>query len=682
MKYFFCLICLGAAWVLTSCGGDDVVIEHGDLVIAVNASLHSKVSSKTGSPLMDDFHASEYLVTRDERLTDFKLTQTAAHAVTDSIGKGRQWVIQGVLDRAPLKIEKTVTITVYDQFPSQAFYNVSYINRAQRGVDITRWVNHDYRVTPSMDSIPFWSFQGQSTGARADWVLRVKPGFYQRNFMGMNNTDYGGGIPVVDLWRPDQGIAIGHAEVQPKLVSLPVELNKDEPLGNVKIQYDYAPWRTLAPGDTLNTYQTFVSVHHGDYFATLRQYGQVLRAKGLQFATPEPQSFEASWCAWGYMRDFTRDEIRNTIPKVKELGIKWATIDDGYQQAEGDWHVTTSKFPRGDADMKALVDELHRQGMKVMIWWAPLAADPGSALLTKSPDLKLSTADGAPQYITWWDAYYMAPSYDKTRQHTREVLDLFLNQWGIDGLKMDGQHLNAAPADYDEGHHLATPEQSFEEFPEFYKMIYEEAHKMKPGVIVQNCPCGTCMSVFNMPYMNQAVASDPLNSWQVRLKGKTYKAIIPETAYFGDHVELSDDRTDFASSFGIGAVLGTKFTWPKENPAVKEDNLLTSEKEYIWRKWLSLYRAKMLSKAEYRGGLYDLGYDIPETHVIAKGDTLHYAFYNKQWRGAVELRGLQEGKYTVRDYVSQVKLGEVSKADPKINLDFAKYLLIEVYPVK
>ncbi len=43
--------------------------------------------------------------------------------------------------------------------------------------------------------------------------------------MGMNNSDYGGGIPVTDLWRPDQGIAIGHSELTPKLVFLPVSVD-------------------------------------------------------------------------------------------------------------------------------------------------------------------------------------------------------------------------------------------------------------------------------------------------------------------------------------------------------------------------------------------------------------------------------------------------------------------------
>ena len=49
----------------------------------------------------------------------------------------------------------------------------------------------------------------------------------------MNNTDYGGGIPVVDLWRKDAGIAIGHTELIARMVSLPV--NKDKYDDFVKI---------------------------------------------------------------------------------------------------------------------------------------------------------------------------------------------------------------------------------------------------------------------------------------------------------------------------------------------------------------------------------------------------------------------------------------------------------------
>jgi hypothetical protein len=49
------------------------------------------------------------------------------------------------------------------------------------------------------------------------------------------------------------------------------------------------------------------------------------------------------------------------------------------------------------------------------------------------------------------------------------------------------------------------------------------------------------------------------------------------------------------------------------------------------------------------GQLYDIGFDLPETHVIRKGEGMYYAFFAKQWKGAVELRGLEPRKYRVVD---------------------------------
>ncbi len=212
---------------------------------------------------------------------------------------------------------------------------------------------------------------------------------------------------------------------------------------------------------------------------------------------------------------------------------------------------------------------------------------------------------------------------------------------------------------------------------------YDEARKINPNAVVENCPCGTCISYFNMASMNQAVSSDPLSSWQIRHKGKTYKALVPNAAYYGDHVELSDNANDFASSFGVGAVLGTKFTWPKDNPNASDSFLLTPEKEKVWKKWFALYDEKMLSKANYLGDLYDIGYDRPETRVIKKQDVLYYAFYAKRWDGEIELKGLGKNTdYRIRDYFNNIDLGKVSLNDSTINASFKDFLLIEVSPDK
>jgi alpha-galactosidase len=177
------------------------------------------------------------------------------------------------------------------------------------------------------------------------------------------------------------------------------------------------------------------------------------------------------------------------------------------------------------------------------------------------------------------------------------------------------------------------------------------------------------------------VSSDPLSSWQIRHKGKTYKALIPNTAYYGDHVELSDDASDFASSFGIGAVLGTKFTWPEDNPHANDSYLLTPEKEVIWKKWFSLYDDKMLSRESYLGTLYDIGYDLPEAHVIKKGEGMYYAFYADNWNDTLPLRGLdQNTTYRVTDYFNEVDLREITGSDPQLQASFSDFLLLEVRP--
>jgi len=177
--------------------------------------------------------------------------------------------------------------------------------------------------------------------------------------------------------------------------------------------------------------------------------------------------------------------------------------------------------------------------------------------------------------------------------------------------------------------------------------------------------------------MNQTVASDPTSSWQIRLKGKTIKALMGINApYFGDHVELSDSASDFASTVGIGGIVGTKFTYPTDRLEHK-NYLLTPEKEIIWQKWLDIYKENYLSKADYRGELYDIGYDEPETHAVQKGDTMYYAFYADKWNGEIELKGLENKTYKVIDYFNDKFISNVEGSSAKLNVSFDKYLLIK-----
>jgi alpha-galactosidase len=212
--------------------------------------------------------------------------------------------------------------------------------------------------------------------------------------------------------------------------------------------------------------------------------------------------------------------------------------------------------------------------------------------------------------------------------------------------------------------------------------------------VTQACPCGTPPSLAWLPYIDQAVTADPVGARQVRLRTKMYKALLgPEAAVYGDHVELTemelsntlhevDKGRDFASEVGVGAVVGTKFTWPDYGPKFKIVEL-TPEKEQHWKKWIDIYNSKMLSQGEFLN-LYTYGYDTPEAYAIAKNGRMHYAFYapekQKNWSGEIELRGLRPGHYTVRDYEQNKELAVVDAASPRMKVSFEEHLLLEADP--
>lgn len=236
-------------------------------------------------------------------------------------------------------------------------------------------------------------------------------------------------------------------------------------------------------------------------------------------------------------------------------------------------------------------------------------------------------------------------------------------------------------------HNHARPEESCEAVPAFWQALHDAARSADPEAVLELCPCGTCFSFHNLPGADQYPASDPLSSWQVRSKGKSMKALMGAgSSYAGDHVELSDEGNDFASSYGIGAVLSTKFTWPKDTDKPIETlppggYVLTPEKEATWRKWIGLYREHMLPRGEYLGTLYDIGFDRPEGHAIASDGEMHYAFYADKWDGPVTLRGLGAGSYRLTDPFNGTDLGTASAEDASLQLAFERFQLVRATPI-
>jgi alpha-galactosidase len=625
--------------------------------------------------------------------------------------KGKRIEVTG--KSSPEGLQESLVVEAYDDYPNVALISASVRNSGTSEVKIDAIDLDRHRFSASItDSAAkphqMWSFNGASIEWGKENIFSIPEKLSQQNQMGSvvevkgDLGRVGGGIPVEAFWTKAVGEAIGHVETLPLVLSIPVETQGTDP---VAASVRLAPDSTLQPGDAYTTPQTFVAVFEGDYYEPLRMYSDVIDGEGLKKTVSNGEDYAVSWCGWAYLANVTPAQMLGTIPKLKELGIHWATLDDRWFNNYGDWKPRSDTFP-GDGIQK-MVEEFHRQGIKVQLWWLPLAVEDGgpgyelhaygvSEVVKEHPDWLVLDKNGKPARMTR-NLATLCPALPEVQEYYRQLTQRFIHDWDFDGHKLD--NIYSVPACYNPKHHHKSPYDSVYAMGQIYKTIFETTRALKPDSVTQSCPCGTPPSIAWLRYLDQAVTADPVGSAQVRQRVKMYKALLgPNAAVYGDHVELTritnpngDERdvgSDFASTLGTGGVVGTKFAWPDYGPKLK-DVYLTSQKEDYWKKWIGLYNEKMLSRGTFLN-LYTYGYDAPEGYAIAKDGAMYYAFFTDlsapkknqakpaMWSGEIELRGLAPGQYHVEDYVNGKDLGTVTSPGAKLKTSFADNLLIEV----
>ncbi len=618
------------------------------------------------------------------------------------LGRGKRVQIPArPLAPAGVNIERQLVVEVYDDFPNIALVSTAYKNVGNADFQVDQvWMQQHRFNSHEVKEHPYdmWSFQGSSYDWGKDDVQRLTRTSAQPNAMGEAvKGGYGGGIPVVAFWTATVGEAIGHVETLPWTLSMPVKVEQD---GRVAAQITIPVNAALKPGESYSSPRSFVAVYSGDFYEPLRMWSSMLQKEGWEIPKPSNEAYNVSWCGWGYEFNVTPAQMLGTVPKLKELGIKWATLDDRWFDTYGDWNPRNETFP-GDS-IKQMVDDFHKQGILAQLWWLPLGAEDGqgrweshkyivSKVAQEHPDWFILDKNGKHARMTR-DLAALCPAVPEVQSYYKQLTEKFIRDWGFDGSKLD--NIYSVPACYNPAHHHKSPQDSVNAMGEVYKTIFQTTRAIKPESVTQACPCGTPPSLAWLPFIDQAVTADPVGAVQVRRRIKMYKALLgPQAAVYGDHVELSamtpvgkggwsEHGADFASTLGTGGVPGTKFVWPDPGPKFKPV-ALTSEKEEHWKKWIALYNEKMLSKGEFRD-LYVYGYDVPEAYAIEKDGKMYYAFFakdNGSFAGEVELRGLNPGTYHVVDYVNGKDLGTVQAEagkSPRLKTDFKEHLLLEV----
>lgn len=158
-------------------------------------------------------------------------------------------------------------------------------------------------------------------------------------------------------------------------------------------------------------------------------------AAGIVRRPAEPMAGYGSWYnRYDKITDETITADLEGCTGVLEPGDLFQ-IDDGWQDAAGDWNAHPVKFPRG---MKASVDDIHARGFKAGLWLAPYGAQKDSKLVKEHPD-RLLRHNSKPWYngYNWGGFYSLDIDHPEVREFLRAKFDTIFNDWGFDLVKLD-----------------------------------------------------------------------------------------------------------------------------------------------------------------------------------------------------------------------------------------------------
>ncbi|MBK8999786.1 MAG: alpha-galactosidase [Myxococcales bacterium] len=154
-------------------------------------------------------------------------------------------------------------------------------------------------------------------------------------------------------------------------------------------------------------------------------------------STPRPAS--AGWNSWYELWDEVDETaVRENAPLAREIltpilpsGTPLRiVVDDGWQQAWGDWEPN-AKFPSG---LSGLAKDLKAEGFQTGVWLAPLLVDEDSATAQAHPEWMVGGASF--EHSKNGKMFVLDVTHPEAAKHLGQVIAQIVG-WGYDLLKID-----------------------------------------------------------------------------------------------------------------------------------------------------------------------------------------------------------------------------------------------------
>ena len=325
------------------------------------------------------------------------------------------------------------------------------------------------------------------------------------------------------------------------------------------------------------------------WFHALRQYTRICRRHHRVEYPSSRRALLPTWCTWtAWCSDqLTEQSVLDNAQIARELGIKSVILDDGWFGPGldtddrplniGDYFPDPEKF----RDLKALVGRLHKSEMDVLLWYAPTCISPDSRAFRQLAD---STIECNSNRVLAPNGFYnLCPCNPAVRRHVRAEIVRMLQDYGVDGFKVD--LYNTLPATPCDAEHEHDCESMIEGVHRMMRESWEELRLLRPrGVLELKQNYGNVLAA---RYGTMVRAGDTAYDIDTNLQRCAYIQAYAPVAH-NDYLACSvhDDPVDLAVMM-IKQITGGVPTFSMDLTKQPADSL------NVIRAWLDFYRSRM-----------------------------------------------------------------------------------------
>ncbi len=190
------------------------------------------------------------------------------------------------------------------------------------------------------------------------------------------------------------------------------------------------------PVKALDKYEALVRIDFSDipYYEAIANVGKWWREDcGYKEAYVPEFSKDILYSTWySYHHIFSDTEIVEQCRLAHKMGMNNIILDAGWNMADrehrgyGDYMLQCPKIK----DMAVMVDEIHKIGMRFMLWFSVPFISEDAKIWEEFGELVLD-----PNPSTIW--HCLDPRYKEVREHIISVYERAVKEWHLDGLKLD-----------------------------------------------------------------------------------------------------------------------------------------------------------------------------------------------------------------------------------------------------